>query len=226
MKAIGYIRVSTQGQVEDGVSLDAQEAKVRAWADLNGAEDVVIFRDEGISGKRSDNRPGLQSALDTVGKGDALVIYSLSRLSRSTKDTLSLSEILQKKDADLVSLSEKIDTTSASGKMVFRLLAVLNEFERDQISDRTRFALAHKKANGEKTGGTVPFGYKVRSGKLSRNAEEQKAVSLILDLSRKGQSLRGICRELEAAGVARKKGSLTWHPQVVADILQRELKAA
>lgn len=65
---------------------------------------------------------------------------------------------------DLVSLSEKIDTTSASGKMVFRLLAVLNEFERDQISDRTRFALAHKKANGEKTGGTVPFGYKVDPG--------------------------------------------------------------
>jgi len=226
MKAIGYVRVSTQGQVEDGVSLDAQEAKVRAWADLNGADEVVIFRDEGISGKRSDNRPGLQSALDMVGKGDALVVYSLSRLSRSTKDTLSLSEILQKKDADLVSLSEKIDTTSASGKMVFRLLAVLNEFERDQISDRTRFALAHKKANGEKTGGTVPFGYKVRSGKLSRNAEEQKAVRLILDLSKKGETLRGICRKLEAAGVARKQGSRTWHPQVVSDILQREVKAA
>ena len=226
MKAIGYVRVSTQGQVEDGVSLDAQEAKVRAWADLNGASEVVIFRDEGISGKRSDNRPGLQSALDMVGKGDALVVYSLSRLSRSTKDALVLSEILQKKDADLVSLSEKIDTTSASGKMVFRLLAVLNEFERDQISDRTRFALAHKKANGEKTGGTVPFGYKVRSGKLSRNAEEQKAVRLILDLSKKGETLRGICRELEAAGVARKQGSLSWHPQVVSDILQREVKAA
>jgi len=226
MKAIGYIRVSTQGQVEDGVSLDAQEAKVRSWADLNGASEVVIFRDEGISGKRFDNRPGLRSALDACGKGDALIVYSLSRLSRSTKDTLSLSEILQKKDADLVSLSEKIDTTSASGKMVFRLLAVLNEFERDQISDRTRFALAHKKANGEKTGGTVPFGYKVRSGKLSRNAEEQKAVRLILDLAGKGETLRGICRALEAAGITRKQGSRSWHPQVVSDILQRERKAA
>jgi site-specific DNA recombinase len=221
MKAIGYIRVSTQGQVEDGVSLDAQEAKVRAWADLNGAEDVVIFRDEGISGKRSDNRPGLQSALDTVGKGDALVIYSLSRLSRSTKDTLSLSEILQKKDADLVSLSEKIDTTSASGKMVFRLLAVLNEFERDQISDRTRFALAHKKANGEKTGGDVPFGYKVRSGKLSRNAEEQKAINMILDLHSKGYSLQCICGALQKDGYKTKRGNLTWQPKVVSRIVGR-----
>ena len=221
MKAIGYIRVSTQGQVEDGVSLDAQEAKVRAWADLNGAEEVVIFRDEGISGKRSDNRPGLQSALDTVGKGDALVIYSLSRLSRSTKDTLSLSEILQKKDADLVSLSEKIDTTSASGKMVFRLLAVLNEFERDQISDRTRFALAHKKANGEKTGGDVPFGYKVRGGKLSRNAEEQKAINMILDLHSKGYSLQCICGALQKAGYKTKRGNLTWQPKVVSRIVGR-----
>ena len=221
MKAIGYIRVSTQGQVEDGVSLDAQEAKVRAWADLNGAEDVVIFRDEGISGKRSDNRPGLQSALDTVGKGDALVIYSLSRLSRSTKDTLSLSEILQKKDADLVSLSEKIDTTTAAGKMVFRLLAVLNEFERDQISDRTRFALAHKKANGEKTGGDVPFGYRVRGGKLSRNAEEQKAINMILDLHSKGYSLQCICGALQKDGYKTKRGNLTWQPKVVSRIIGR-----
>jgi len=226
MKTIGYIRVSTQGQAEDGVSLDAQEAKVRSWADLNGAEEVVIFRDEGISGKRSDNRPGLQAALDAVGKGDALVVYSLSRLSRSTKDTLILSEILLKKEADLVSLSEKIDTTTAAGKMVFRLLAVLSEFERDQISDRTRFALAHKKANGEKTGGDVPFGYRVRAGKLYRHAEEQKAVGMILELRSEGLSLREICNRMTAAGIARKRGSLTWHPQVVSDILQRELKAA
>ena len=109
VKAIGYVRVSTQGQAEDGVSLDAQEAKVRAWADLNGAE-VFIFRDEGISGKRADNRPGLVAALDAVGKGDALVCYSMSRLSRSIRDTLNLSEHLQHRGADLVSLSEHIDT--------------------------------------------------------------------------------------------------------------------
>ena len=220
MKAIGYVRVSTQGQAEDGVSLDAQEAKVRAWADLNGADDVVIFRDEGISGKRSDNRPGLQAALGAVGKGDALIVYSLSRLSRSTKDTLILSETLLKKEADLVSLSERIDTTTAAGKMVFRMLAVLSEFERDQISDRTRFALAHKKAQGEKTGGDVPFGYKVRGGKLVRHAEEQKAIDRIMDLNGKGESLRSICRRLEEAGIARKRGSRSWHPVTVQRIIR------
>ena len=226
MKAIGYIRVSTLGQVEDGVSLDAQEAKVRAWADLNGADEVVTFRDEGISGKRSDNRPGLQAALTMVGKGDALIVYSLSRLSRSTKDTLTLADILLKKEADLVSLSEKIDTTTAAGKMVFRMLAVLSEFERDQISDRTCFALAHKRANGEKTGGDVPFGYRVRAGKLYRNAEEQGAIRRIVELAGKGLSLRDICRDLEAAGVARKRGSLSWHPVTVQRVIEKERKAA
>ena len=110
-KTIGYIRVSTPGQVEDGVSMDAQDAKVRAWAELNNAPEVVIFRDEGISGKRSDNRPGLQAALDMVGKGDALVVYSLSRLSRSTKDALILAETLSRNSCV---------KTGASPRCVFR----------------------------------------------------------------------------------------------------------
>ena len=221
MKVVGYIRVSTQGQVEDGISLDAQEAKVRAWADLNGADEVAVFRDEGISGKRSDNRPGLHAALDMVSKGDALVVYSLSRLSRSTKDTLLLSETLLKKEADLVSMSEKIDTTTAAGKMVFRMLAVLSEFERDQISDRTRFALAHKKANGEKTGGDIPFGYRLDGGRLIKDENEQKAIALIRELRRKGYRLQAICDELAKEGYRTRRGNLKWQPKTVSRIIER-----
>jgi len=222
MRAIGYVRVSTEGQVEDGVSLDAQESKIRAWAELNGAAEIRIFKDAGISGSRSDNRPGLQAALGAVSPGDVLIVYSLSRLSRSTKETLTLSEVLQKRDVDLVSLSEKIDTTSAAGKMVFRLLAVLSEFERDQISDRTKAALQYKKQNGEKTGGDVPFGYRARAGKLYADPKEQEAVRLILDRHEKGKSLRSIARELEAAGHRRKAGGTRWHPQTIASIIERE----
>lgn len=225
MKAIGYIRVSTQGQAEDGVSMEAQEAKVRAWAELNSADQVVIFKDEGLSGKRSDNRPGLTAALDAADRGDALVVYSLSRLSRSTKDTLALSDLLRRREVDLVSLSEKIDTTTAAGKMVFRLLAVLSEFERDQISDRTRAALQYKRANGQKTGGDVPFGYRARSGRLIENEKEQEAVRKILALRRKGKSLRDICQALEAAGHRRKSGSTQWAPTAVLRICEREAKS-
>jgi site-specific DNA recombinase len=79
MRVVGYIRVSTQGQVEDGVSLDAQRTKIGAWADLNGYAEVVLFTDAGISGSKMDKREALQEALSVIGKGDVLVVYSLSR---------------------------------------------------------------------------------------------------------------------------------------------------
>jgi DNA invertase Pin-like site-specific DNA recombinase len=222
MKAIGYIRVSTEDQAREGISLDNQEAKIRAWADLNGYEMSTIYTDAGISGKRADNREGLQGALNDIGKNDALVVYSLSRLARSTRDTLDISEYLEKREADLVSLSEKIDTTSASGKMVFRMLAVLNEFERDQISERTRSALQHKRAKGEKTGGDVPFGYNLSpTGHLEPHKAEQRAIRLIHRLRAKSYSLRAICRELEKEGHKTKSGKVKWHPQSVSQILKR-----
>jgi site-specific DNA recombinase len=225
MKAIGYIRVSTGRQAAEGVSLDAQEGKVRAWAGQAGASEVVIFRDEGLSGKKVKNRPGLQAALDAVGKGDVLVVYSLSRLSRSIRDTLNLSEHLQRRGADLVSLSEHIDTTGAGGRMVFHMLAVLAEYERELIGERVTGIWQYKRQRGEKTGGDVPFGYRVRKGRLYKDAQEQKAIALIMDLHGKGTSLRDICRALEAAGYSRKGGKRTWHPQAVLRIIKKEGKA-
>lgn len=221
MKVVGYIRVSTEGQAQDGVSLAAQEAKIQAWAELNDAEEVEIYRDT-ISGKRADNRPGLQQALQSVGKGDALIVYSLSRLARSTKDTILTAERLDRAGANLVSLSEAIDTTTAAGKMVFRMLAVLSEFERDQVSERTRLGLAHKRSNGEKTGGDVPFGFTAEEGRLVPHPEEQKAIGLIRDLHGKGYSLRRIGAELEKRGHRTKSGKTRWHPKTVSAILHRE----
>jgi site-specific DNA recombinase len=156
--AIGYIRVSTEGQVVDGVSLDAQRAKIEAWATLNDYELTAVHVDAGISGKSAANRPALQAALADCRKGSALVVYSLSRLARSTKDTIEISERLAKSGADLVSLSEKIDTTSAAGKMVFRMLAVLAEFERDQISERTASCHAAQEGPRQERVGAVPYG--------------------------------------------------------------------
>ena len=221
MRAIIYCRVSTQDQVQGGVSLDAQLAKARAWAEANEASEILSFRDEGLSGtKGADQRPGLRDALAAVQRGDALVVYSLSRLSRSTRDCLNLSEILQKRGVDLTSLSERIDTGGASGKMIFRLLSVLSEFERDQISDRTKAALAYKRQNGEKCGGSLPpFGYVTKAGRLYRDEKEQAAVALILGLHGKGESLRDICHALELAGYRRKGGSASWHPQAVLRVI-------
>jgi DNA invertase Pin-like site-specific DNA recombinase len=222
--ATAYIRVSTVGQVTDGVSLDAQRAKIEAWCLVNDVQMGQVFVDAGISGKRADNRPQLQAALDTVcNDGGVLVVYSLSRLARSTKDTIVISERLDKAGADLVSLSEKLDTTSAAGKMVFRMMAVLAEFERDQVSERTCSAMAHKKAQGQRVG-TVPFGYDLAADGITlvENENETRIIELINSLRTKGYTLQAIATELEAAGVATKKGLAKWSPKTIRAILNRK----
>jgi len=218
-KAIGYTRLSTQGQVDDGVSLASQRTKIEAWCLANDYELMAIQEDAGISGTRAD-RDGLQDALAGLSKGMALVVYSLSRLTRSTKAMLALSEQLDKKGVDLVSLTEKIDTTSASGKMVFRLLAVLNEFERDQISERTKAALSYKKAMGEKYS-PLPYGYSELEGRLIAVEAEAKVVAQILMMREEGRTLAFIADHLNQQGIAGKRGG-KWYPSTVTYLIQRQ----
>ena len=223
MKAVIYTRVSTTRQADEGISLDAQVSKCRAYSQAQGYEIAGEYQDAGLSGGRADNRPGLQSALDQVtSTGGVLITYSLSRLARSTRDALDIADRLDKAGADLVSLSESIDTTSAAGKMIFRMLAVLSEFERDLVSERTKSALSYKRSQGFKTGGPVPFGYAAdASGKLVENPDEQSAVALMHELRGAGYSLRAIAAELHTRGILTRKGTTTWQPKVINDILKR-----
>jgi DNA invertase Pin-like site-specific DNA recombinase len=206
MKAIAYIRVSTEEQASEGVSLEAQRAKIAAWCDLNGYDLAEVFTDAGISGTKAD-RPGLAAALAATGKGNALVVYSLSRLSRSTRHMLELSERLEKAGADLVSISEKIDTTSAAGRMVFRMLAVLNEFERDQLAERTSAAMQHKKAKGELVG-AVPYGKALADDGITLldNEAEQAVITEARRLHSTGLSLRKIAEILAGMGFNARNG--------------------
>lgn len=202
-QAIIYCRVSTSQQANEGVSLDAQEAKAKAWCELHDYQVKEIYIEAGASGKRADNRPELQQALNHCVKGDALVFYSLSRLARSTKDTLLIAETLKTKGCDLVSVSERIDTTSAAGEMIFTMLAAMAQFERKQIAERTSMALQHKKSNGELVG-RVPFGFEVQQVEdkklLIENPQEQAALQLAISLRDKGESLHEIARILTRQG--------------------------
>ncbi len=221
--AIVYIRVSTEGQAIDGVSLDAQRAKIEAWCLANDYKVVDSFVDAGLSGSRADNRPGLQNAIYSACQNKAaLVVYSLSRLARSTQDTIAIGEKLAKAGADLVSLSEKIDTTSAAGKMVFRMLAVLAEFERDQISERTRMALAHKRNRGERIG-TVPYGWCLAEdgSTLLPDAGQQAVIQRIRNMRSEGMSYRAIAVALEALQVKTKAGNAKWTHTSVKSISSR-----
>lgn len=221
-KVVGYVRVSTDAQVREGVSLEVQKGKITAWAKIQDQYLICIEEDAGISGKLIRNREGLKRAIEVACDEEAvLVIYSLSRLSRSTRDTLALVEKLDKAGADLVSLSERIDTTTAAGKMVFRMLAVLNEFERDQISERTSAILQHKKENG-RVYAPVPFGFDRDGDKLVENHEELSVVDLVKEWREKGWSLRRIASELSNRGVPTKTGK-KWYASTVRYILNNEL---
>jgi site-specific DNA recombinase len=217
-KAIGYIRVSTQKQADEGVSLDAQRAKIEAWCLANDYELAGIHCDEGISGTKSD-RDGVLAAMAEAGKGTALIVYSLSRLTRSTKDLISFGDKLEKQGADLISLTEKIDTTTAAGKMVFRMLGVLNEFERDQVSERTKAALAHKKETNQVYNHT-PYGYTRRGDRLMWDKQEQRLIGYVQSKHRRGMSYSAIARLLNKEDIPTKLGK-QWQPMQVSRLIKR-----
>ena len=226
MRVIGYVRVSTSEQATEGVSLDAQKARIAGWCSAHGASLAAgdVFVDAGLSGKRADNRPGLQAALEAVCRErGVLVVYSLSRLARSTRDAIGIAERLAKAGADLVSLSEDLNTTTASGKLIFRILAVLAEFERDIIAERTRTALGHKRAKSERVG-QVPYGLRLADDgrTLVKDEAERRALADVRRLRSEGWSLRGIAAELTRRGVPTKNGGARWTHTTIAEILNRE----
>ena len=219
-KAIGYVRVSTQGQADEGVSLDAQRAKIEAWCSLNDAELVAVFEDAGISGGSMKGRTGLDAALKATGKGMALVTYSISRLARSTKDLLNIADTIKAKKAGLVSLTEQIDTASATGEFFFTVMGAIATLERKVTGERTKMALAHKKAKGE-VYSTTPFGFDAIEGRLVEVKREAKIVGEILRQREAGMSLADIANHLNAQGIEGKRGG-RWFASTVRYLIQRQ----
>lgn len=218
-KAIGYVRVSTQKQVNEGLSIEAQVDKIKAWANLNDYELMHIYIDEGISGKNTINRPQLNEALDALSDGMVFAFYSLSRISRNVIDTINIGERIRNAGADMVSLSEKIDTTGASGRMIFNLLAVLNQFERDQISERTKVVIDYLRDNNKPYSHT-PYGYDRNDDKLTVNEYEAQQVTYMISLRSKGYGFRKIASTLNRENISSKHGG-KWYAKTVEQVIVR-----
>jgi DNA invertase Pin-like site-specific DNA recombinase len=224
MKVIGYTRVSTDEQADKGQSLAAQRAKVDAYCKLYDLELVDVIEDAGQSGKTL-KRDGLQQALAMLRKGKAagLVIAKLDRLTRSVIDggALIAAYFGEKKGYELLSVNDHIDTRTAAGRLVLNVLLSVSQWEREAIGERTRDALQHKIANGERCG-KVRFGYDLApDGKmLVPNPAEQAAIELISKLRAAGKSLRGIAAELNRRGIGTKQGG-QWLFTTVKGILAR-----
>ena len=210
MKAIGYVRVSTEQQADQGVSLAAQRDKIAAYCALYDLELVEVLEDAGASAS-SLERPGLQAALAALaaGEADTLVVVKLDRLTRSVRDLDALlSGYFAEGRHGLVSVQEQVDTTTATGRMILNVLMSVSQWEREVIGERTSAAMQHKAANGEYTGGKVPYGYRLAEDgvNLVEDAGEQEVIAAIREYRDGGLSLRKIAERLEACGFTSRTG--------------------
>jgi DNA invertase Pin-like site-specific DNA recombinase len=222
-RARGYVRVSTEEQVREGVSLDAQEAKIRAYATAKDLDLVEVIREEGLSGKDLKGRPGMQRLIAAceAGEIDAVLVVKLDRLSRKTRDLLYLVEdVFQAHDVALHSLHETVDTSSASGRFFLRIMGALAEMERELIGERTSAALAHKRSMGERLGAT-PLGFRTPAPgePMESVPEEQATVRTVYALWRRGLSFRRIAANLNADAIRTKRGA-RWHHSTVRNVVQ------
>ena len=217
-KGVGYLRVSTDKQAEHGVSLDAQQAKLAAYAALYDLTLVEVIVDAGVSAKTLD-RPGLQRALAMLRKGQAtaLLVAKLDRLTRSVEDLGELIRtVFTPGKADLLSVGEQIDTRTAAGRLVLNVLGSVAQWERETIAERTREALAHKRAIGERTSLYAPYGYRLAADDKTLVADEaeQAMLAAIREARQRGLSQRAVVAELTRQGFTTRKGTLLGLRQV------------
>jgi site-specific DNA recombinase len=217
--------VSTEEQAREGISLDAQAGKIRAYADAKDLLLLEVIRDEGLSGKGL-KRPGLQRMIAACQARDvnAVVVAKLDRLTRRTRHLLRLVEdCFLARHIELHSVSESLDTSTPHGRFVLTLFGGLAQMEREVIAERTRGALAYKRERRQPTS-HPPLGFRLNGqrGRMIPVAEELDIVRRILVLWRAGGSYAGIAAQLNAEGIPTKRGC-RWHPPTVRNVVQRRV---
>lgn len=195
MATYAYIRVSTQAQADDGLSLDAQKRQVEGHAMIHGFEIAHIYTERAVSGaKPLDKRPEGRKLLQGAQRGDVVICPKLDRMFRSAQDALAVAEQLQNRGVSLhlIDLGGDV-TTSAVGKMFFTIVAAFAEFERDRIAERISDVKLNERNKGRFLGGARPFGYQVdKEGNLIPDDAEQSAIGEVIRLRAEGRSYREI----------------------------------
>ncbi len=234
MKLAGYVRVSTAEQAEHGVSLADQRGRLAAHAETLGASLAGVHADAGVSGSvPPDKRPGLAAALGAIaaGEADALLVYSLDRLSRDTFDLLGI----QKRVRVLSVRDPSVGDTSATGIASTQMTAVFSELLRNQLKEKTRSALESIIGAGRSASRNVPFGWRTIDGatrlpparydergkripdvrELVEHPEEQRQLATMVALRAAGL---GAVRIAKTLGVSPRTGA-PWNPSTLRSVL-------
>ena len=216
---MSYCRVSTEDQSQFGVSLQAQEQKIKQYADLYGFKISENISDSGYSAKNL-NRPGVQKILEMMQKKEieAVIVAKLDRLTRSIRDLADIVELANKKDISLVSVNEHIDTGTAAGRMILNMLGVISQWERETIGERTSAALQYKKESGKVYNCNALYGYRNENGQLIPVQAEQEAITFMLHFREQNYSFKAIAKKLNENGISSRTGN-PWHGEQVRRVI-------
>lgn len=228
MRLLGYLRVSTQGQVDDGAGLDTQRDAIRTWAKARGHR-VGWLADEGISGSNGvETRAALAEALERIkdGRAQGIVVYKLDRLARSLVLQEQILDDVRRRGGQVFSCSDTecayLEDPGAdpdpTRTLVRQVLGAVSEYERAMVRARMAAGTARKKANGGYAYGQPPYGWGSDGhGNLVPVPAEQSQIDLMRALREAGTSYRGIVALLDQAQVPARRGK--WHPETVRRIL-------
>lgn len=225
--AVLYARVSTTEQAQEGISLDAQSARLRSYCEANGLTELASIREEGISGAKplAHRSVGGRQLTQLVKNGSAkhIVAWKLDRLFRDAADALTHTRIWDRCGVSLHLLDmggQSLNTSSAVGRLFLSMTASFAEFERNQTAERTSSALQYLKAT-RRVYGLVPYGFtRTASGDLVDTPNELNEIAQMRANRLAGWSYRRIAQSLNSRAVPTKCGG-RWHPSTIHYLLTR-----
>lgn len=224
MRVAGYIRVSTDEQVKEGYSLDAQRDKLVSFCKSQDWTLSEIYVEEGKSAKDM-NRPELQRLLTDAkaGKYDIVLVYRLDRLTRSVMDLYELLQTFEEYNVKFKSVTEVYDTTTAMGKLFITIVAALAQWERENLSERVRFGMEELVRNGKWPGGPVPFGYRWDGRTMHIVEEEARILRELRRIYMSGEGFGSTAKILNSRGLFRR--GQPWSAQSVWYVLDNPIYA-
>lgn len=227
VKVYTYTRVSTAMQV-DSYSLDAQKARMKAYADYNDYEIVGEYEDAGKSGKSIEGRIAFNQMMEDIKTGkdkvSYVMVFKLSRFGRNAADVLTTLQVMQDFGVNLICIEDGIDSSKDAGKLMISVLSAVAEIERENIRVQTMEGRIQKAREGKWNGGFAPYGYKLSDGKLEINEEEAPAIRVIFDqYVNTPVGANGVSKYLETHGIhkiARQNGkNPLFHASLIRKIL-------